>query len=271
MNGIAQRGAGMLQKAKETLNLLKNGSARFIQESKESKLLQQRQQAGEALARDEYRLIYRNRQDFKKVVPFFLVALVVPELIPVLIIKGSNLIPSTCLSAEDKEKKLLKMAEKRSKVCLDAVAHVEKGGIFKPVDLMDKKILEQLAINQRQCFEFDRLPYASLALFSKFYGFSSFWPSFWLRKKLKAHFDYLKRDSELIKDKVPELNKQELISALEERGISTMTMESTEMKRFLTEWTSMQCQTKPTIPEGLLITHVMVKRGISLKYLEHQN
>ncbi|KAJ1562002.1 hypothetical protein HK096_002494, partial [Nowakowskiella sp. JEL0078] len=50
--------------------------------------------------RNESLLIYDTEDDFRKVIPFFMILIVLPESLPFLLMRGSDIIPSTCTSQE---------------------------------------------------------------------------------------------------------------------------------------------------------------------------
>jgi hypothetical protein len=57
--------------------------------------------------------IHRNNSDVKKLIPFAFLAILAPELIVILLLRGSNLIPSTCISNEHARQRSTTLAKKR--------------------------------------------------------------------------------------------------------------------------------------------------------------
>jgi LETM1 and EF-hand domain-containing protein 1 len=87
-------------RVRETIVFYRNGCSKLIEETKKSAHLKKSMQHGVTLTRDDHRLIYRNAADFRKMVPFFLLLAILPESIPFLLLRGSNIIPSTCITAD---------------------------------------------------------------------------------------------------------------------------------------------------------------------------
>ncbi|KAJ3251116.1 hypothetical protein HK103_002872 [Boothiomyces macroporosus] len=72
----------------------------------------------EKLNRSEFQLVYKTKQDLKKTIPFFVLMLVLPESLPFLLLSGSRMIPSVCISTEDLEKRNVKIDLKRKELVM---------------------------------------------------------------------------------------------------------------------------------------------------------
>jgi hypothetical protein len=90
----------LFTRVRETIVFYRNGFSKLIAETKRSAQLTKSIQQGVALTRDDHSLMYRNAQDSRKMVPFFLLLAILPESIPFLLLRGSNIIPSTCITAD---------------------------------------------------------------------------------------------------------------------------------------------------------------------------
>ena len=86
----------MFKAAKETVTLYARGSKLLYKEYQQCMSINQKIKGhGYKPTGEEQRLMYRNARDSSKLVPFFLLAVFLPEL---LLIVGPKLIPSTCIS-----------------------------------------------------------------------------------------------------------------------------------------------------------------------------
>ena len=134
-------------------------------------------------------------------VPFFFITILLPEIIPVLILRGSALIPSTCITPEQLAKKRLKAAETR-------------GTIAKALNFTNGKPFWK---------DIDGLDWKQAKLMCRYYGLPTLRPSFILRKQLRSHKQFLRKDNELLMDGnlLDSLSDNEIDDALEQRGLSS--------------------------------------------------
>lgn len=98
---IKAKALDMVQKTKAQAKVYMDGIKMLFEETKTAKLLKDKiKHHGYKPNRAEFVFLNRNAGDISKMAPFFLIALIAPEIIPFLVIKGSTFIPSTCISAE---------------------------------------------------------------------------------------------------------------------------------------------------------------------------
>ncbi len=86
-------------KAIEMAKQYMNGTKQLFQETKDAIMLKDKiSQGGYTACRNELVFLHRNEQDVKKLPKFALLAIFIPEMIPFLLLRGTTLIPSTCIS-----------------------------------------------------------------------------------------------------------------------------------------------------------------------------
>ena len=68
------------------------------------------------LTRSEYIFMHQTRIDLRRVIPFSFLALLLPEALPIVLVKGWLQFPSTCLTREQELKALEALDKKRKEV-----------------------------------------------------------------------------------------------------------------------------------------------------------
>jgi LETM1 and EF-hand domain-containing protein 1 len=185
-----------------------NGIKLLIQESKDAKLLEMNLSQGnvKSLSRNEFLFLKRNKQDLKNLVPFFFISIIVPELIPVLLLRGSTLIPSTCISPEQLNKKRLKHEEERKRICGELLRAHRKEGESK-VDYTKITISSSSS-------------WIELGQIARYYGFSKWTFPFRIRLALGLHMKDLEIDHlDYLNGSLDSLTVHELQNALDQRGL----------------------------------------------------
>lgn len=94
-----QKAKSLLSKSREQFNIYMTGISLFFEETKVAILLKRKiKNDGYIMTRKEFIFLQRNKSDRSKLVPFMLLALLAPEAIPFLLVAGSDIIPSTCVT-----------------------------------------------------------------------------------------------------------------------------------------------------------------------------
>ena len=197
----------MFKSARQQATGYFNGIKLLIQETKDAKLLEIDLSQGnvKSLTRNQFLFLKRNKQDLKNLVPFFFISIIVPELIPVLLLRGSTLIPSTCISPDQLEKKRIKHEEERKRICGELLSVYRRDSGLEPdYHRMDIK----------------NSSWAELGLVARYYGFSKWTLPFRIRSTLKMHMKDLEVDHfEYLASSLNSLSIAELQNALEHRGL----------------------------------------------------
>lgn len=100
-----------------------NGVKLLFKETKEAQVLKLKMEhENYQLTRSEFLFVHRNNSDLSKLIPFALIAIISPEIIPWLLFRGSTLIPSTCISEEQLKQKTAKLAKTRLEISKKLIA-----------------------------------------------------------------------------------------------------------------------------------------------------
>ncbi|KAI9297511.1 hypothetical protein K502DRAFT_340106 [Neoconidiobolus thromboides FSU 785] len=256
---------GFMDKFKELFYFYKNGIKLIFKNRKEASLLKAKQNQGEVLTRREFQLIYNSGKDMKKLIPFGLLLLILPESIPFVLVFAPQFVPSTCITEEQMLKKRKKIQEKRDNITEFALKSTRNNQ-----QLLTQKNFTQIEnvanalANYHRSFEFNFIQKKALQGYLKFMGISSFGPLSLLQRRVSQHFDYLKQDDQyLIKEGVEGLNEKELILALEERGLRTLELNTTQMKNSLNFWLSAHQLSNPSPPPIFLILMNIFRNNVS--------
>jgi hypothetical protein len=191
----------LVQKTKTQFQAIHSGFHLFIAESKQSILI--RQQPLASRTRNDFLLLQKNMADKKKLVPFMVCAVILPEVIPLLVMRG--MVPSTMLTADQR------------------TSQKEKRTIFR------KEF--QLAEGKGDTTEYIKnLQWTDVRNLNKYFGLSSFGT----RKKLIEFLDFLKRDDEFVME-LKSLTETEIQDALFLRGLPELKLNLEQLKRLLKE------------------------------------
>ena len=207
---LQTRQASIWSKAKEMMSVYYNGSKLLVQELKQRQQYEFMLAKGQTLTRPQYLLIHRNKQDAKRVVPFFFLMVFLPEAIPFLLFRGSGMIPSTCITPSQQLKRLEKMALQRKsfgeslKTCLS-------------LDLSLEKLMQNPHLIPVDHFGLEQASRSTLIECSKCFGFSIRVPNFVMKINLKSHFQFIAQDD--LRIELDQLGLDELKTCLEERGM----------------------------------------------------
>ncbi|KAJ2997995.1 hypothetical protein HDV02_004997 [Globomyces sp. JEL0801] len=233
-----------IAKAKEMAVFYFNGIKLLMQETTDAKLLKMKvKNEGYQLNRKEFVFIHRNGLDFRKMVPFFLISTFIPEMIPVLIMRGTTLIPSTCITEEQLNNKRIKLAETRESIALELFDEMNTKVLpFKPEDFKLDSSVRNIAQNHSEFFDLQKQSYSRLVQYAK-------------------HLNYLKEDDKYLNSKnTQSLTKEELISAIEDRGFPTAGGRNYSNK--LQEFTDTLSIKNPSISDGLIVWTIICRVGL---------
>ncbi|KAJ3085034.1 hypothetical protein HK102_000377 [Quaeritorhiza haematococci] len=125
-----QRALGFFRKSRDMMKQYWKGSKLLLQEGKEGAELKRRvKQENYALTRREFVLVSKHENDLRNLVPFFLVLVFIPELLPFLLVYAPNIVPSTCWSQEQIDARRTKLDELRKKMARDALTAAQGGAV----------------------------------------------------------------------------------------------------------------------------------------------
>ncbi|KAI8872656.1 hypothetical protein GQ42DRAFT_102963, partial [Ramicandelaber brevisporus] len=168
-----------------------------------------------------------------KAFPFILLVELLPEAIPLIVLYFPRFIPSTCVMQSQLEKmwsKQLKQRDHFSYLVMESLA--AKASVV-PKDFTNPQKLQQLSERMKEHAHWSSLNRSMLSSVCKFYGLSGLGLPSTLRKRLDAHFAYLREDDvHLAREEggydaaLDALDATKLRLAAEERGISSSIMES---------------------------------------------
>ncbi|KAI8057013.1 LETM1-like protein-domain-containing protein [Syncephalis plumigaleata] len=203
-----------------------NGLKQVFVNRSEASEIRKRISQGHTMTRADYQLMTRASGDVRKMLPFLLVLIVLPESIPFLLLFAPGLVPSTCI--------LPSQLIPASAYC-DAVQ------------------LQEIAAQYQTDFLIEQLSKDNLTAYCRFLGLSDFGAQYTLQRRLIKYLDYLRRDDELIqREGVDSLSNELLRDAAEERGIRSQQIEPAKLRVELQEWIDLRLG-KPAIPPALLV------------------
>ncbi|KAJ1652373.1 hypothetical protein IWQ61_007281 [Dispira simplex] len=211
----APKEPSFMEKTKKLFRFYWNGIKQIQRNRVTAKQLTQKMNRGEALSRSEFLLIHRASSDVKKVIPFVVVAIILPELLPFLLVFAPGMFPSTCVTEEQLVKKR-KSAKETRQVIHDAVvkASGENSGFVNLPNII------RLADTYQWDLDIHNLDKPALKNFGRFLGIGSVGMKHRLRDKLARHLDFLREDDKMIrKEGVETLSAPELHEACEARGM----------------------------------------------------
>ena len=151
--------------------------------------------------------------------PFSVILIVLPEIIPVIVMWFPSLLPSTFSSAH-KAAMREKLLIRREDLARKLQGGMTKSDKAKPADFVFPDQIRSIFKRYPDGFLLSALSRESLAYTSKFFGVSTLAPSFLLRIRLRRHLLELKRDDGLIlRDGLNRLSVEDLEDAVEARGM----------------------------------------------------
>ncbi|KAJ3268336.1 hypothetical protein HDV01_003101 [Terramyces sp. JEL0728] len=203
----------LINKTKQTIKALVNGSKQLRINQKLMKELSKKEQ----LNRSEFQLVYKTRQDLKKTIPFFLLMLVLPEALPFLLLSGSRMIPSVCISKEDLEKRNTKIDLKRKELKFkDVLENTKPGDTGIESTIAKAKAKQNLDDSQLTNIQLiNSLSASQIKFYTKYYQLPTIRPKFIRKLNLLNLYEYIQKDDELITN---ECDKEILI----ERGMNSV-------------------------------------------------
>ncbi|KAJ1343249.1 hypothetical protein BSLG_002275 [Batrachochytrium salamandrivorans] len=167
------------------------GSKLLLEQTRQVRDLKSRQERHQyKVSRREFVLIKTNTDDAFRVVPFFIILILIPETLPLFLIKGANIIPSTCILPEQLAARRLKLKDVRVQLSLDAIESIKMGSVFDPVTLASHETMKHLAAVQPQHFIIDNMSHEQLVQYSKLMGFLPGEQHGYLKTSSKSTFDF---------------------------------------------------------------------------------
>ncbi|KNE64869.1 hypothetical protein AMAG_19294 [Allomyces macrogynus ATCC 38327] len=116
----------------------------------------------------ETQFAHRVRADLRKFVPLVFILLLLPEAIPLLVLRG--LVPSTCLDAADIEKQRTKLATKRLETAGKVWSAVAKAPVIKPASLTTAKAVASVARRFPTDFDVHHLAWSQMVYSARYFG-----------------------------------------------------------------------------------------------------
>ncbi|KAL2913620.1 hypothetical protein HK105_206922 [Polyrhizophydium stewartii] len=184
--------------------------------------------------------IHTHSQDVRRVIPFFIILVLVPESLPFLLMRGANIVPSTCMLPEQ---------------------------IIPPNGLAVASSVKRLAAVQHQHFATRSMPRELLVQFSRILGLPTLRPTWMLRAQLDRHMRFLRQDDDLlVAQGIHDLTLEELEAANEARGMPSTGATAEVLSEQLSAWLALHTSTDPPIPPGLMLLSTMVRLASSSQH-----
>ncbi|KAI8070776.1 LETM1-like protein-domain-containing protein [Gongronella butleri] len=184
----------------------------------------------------------------------------VPPLIPSLMVFGLipstylfGLTPSTCIKHAQLEKQRDKL-DKQRQIMSSNIVHSELAGKgISPNDFLSVPRFSKFNSHYGHHFTLDKLDRDHLWAYCRFMGLSSWGTRGMLRSRLAYHFDYIKKDDQLLSlEGIDTLTLHELQQANEERGMRSLAKDEDALRSSLKNWLATR-SIKPELPTGLLV------------------
>ncbi|CAG8470186.1 2843_t:CDS:2 [Paraglomus occultum] len=244
---------GYFARAKEMAIFYKNGIKQlFANYRLSAALVRKFRKEFSDLNRREIQLIRTTRRDMKRLLPFGLMLIIIPEAIPFVIYFAPGLIPSTCILPAQLEKRRRKIHETRQAI-YDKMLAISDGGIARR-DFQDISSVVRLSRQIGDKLYFAKFPRQLLVDFCRFMGLSRFGTKKMLKRRLENHLDYLFGDDMLIaKEGIKTLTLDELRQASEERGIKSIDVPDNHLRLALKHWITLHLHQNPEIQDELLL------------------
>ncbi|KAJ3055326.1 hypothetical protein HK097_010826 [Rhizophlyctis rosea] len=268
--GTTSKISSYIEKAKATMKQYYDGAFLLKEEGKVAKNLKFKSDyEGYELTRKEYMLIERNKEDKRRLYPFFALLIILPESIPIVLLKAPGMIPSTMQSTADVEKRWAAARKTRLELGKQIVADPSKYGLHaSPESFLKSSFLFSLSRDQSTAknFSLDSLSSTQLKTINQYLGLWRFGPAGMLRKPLKNHLEVVRGDDKfLVREGIESLSLTDLRAACEARGITTAESSTEQLKADLQEWLDIGVQAKKEgveVPEGLMLLTAAVRVGL---------
>ena len=160
-----------------------------------------------AWKRNDYLQVYKVRADVRKSAVFGVIFLLIPEIIPIILAKGINVLPDPCLT--DEQRNLL-----AKKISQDRLNIGKKWLPLIPNDIKSHSRLEPQHYLPTAFGRSDLKEFASLFRLAK-YGTKSM-----ISKRLSSYLTFIQKDDQYLRSmSLEELSTNDLESALNDRGM----------------------------------------------------
>ncbi|KAI8612843.1 LETM1-like protein [Chytriomyces sp. MP71] len=292
--------SGLMAASKAMFSLYWNGSKQLLRNAKAAGILISERRNAEnagakpsAWTRDEFLLVHQTTADMKKLAPFLLLVLIIPESIPFVLTFSPSLIPSTCVSPEQRAKLRAKLHERRAAAtrlwlsdldlgAASAAAQDSAGGAAKPAQLgwiaqvpraqfLDASSIVHLAKHARAFFEPKSMERGIIKGINAGLGLRQravFAGT--LRGALERHWVTVRGDDRYLAGKMEgqvspvvleELDEDRLRDAAEMRGISTVDKSREEIEGALRTWLEISMNKEGIeVPAGLMFLTTMIRQ-----------
>ncbi|KZV95144.1 hypothetical protein EXIGLDRAFT_735914 [Exidia glandulosa HHB12029] len=197
---------------------------------------------GAPLTRPEWLLVHTSKDDVKRVVPFVLVACILEEALPFIVLYFPGFLPSTCTLPSQKQRMAEQRAERQqlalhnNREALAAMAQQPAGVSLHSLDARGLSAL---------CGLFDLS--------------SRFAPSFLLRSRLNSRLAFVTEDDGYLANELAQsrslahLTPEELRDALLQRGLLTTNLSTSDLQRRLEHWVAKTTDPSADVNTGLRI------------------
>lgn len=227
----------LLENVKFQFQIFKSGIARLRSETEEKLQIQQRIQKQKTLmTRREFLLCHRNDQDISKLAPFMIISILIPEIIPIIVLKFPQMIPSTFFSTEQISTKRKALNDTRREIALAVMNEAIHSHHLDLRDIGESGLLSVAFVKRvlkeadPSIYNLDSLEWARLQQVAVFFGISKWNIPSWIRQDLQKHFEFLRKDeTEYLGQSIDDhgailnsLSMEEVEEACEARGISTV-------------------------------------------------
>ncbi|KAJ2806866.1 hypothetical protein H4R21_000696 [Coemansia helicoidea] len=229
-----------IQKARGYLAFYKQGVKALWRNGRAVAEIRQRLGTGGAVTRAEFQIAHRHPGDRLRLVPFGLLLVVFPEIIPVVAALFPAASPSTCVTYAQVVKMAAKRDAQRRVLHREALRRIEAAGLAAH-DFATAAALQRAAAQGAALFALDTLGHAELRLLSRFLGAGGPVAGLraeWLREGLRRHLARIAADDGLLaREKlVARLGPVELHRACQERGILSAHVPEPQLREALGAW-----------------------------------
>ncbi len=183
------------------------------------------------LSRQEFLLIHQSKEDIGKTIPFIVLAILLPESIPLVILKAPSMIPWPCWTEGQKLSRREKAVEERKQLVLEFMNWPEHREVLVPlqedstspvVQFQEDASVKRMASLYPDAFDLTLIKGKSnLALLNQFLGLPKFGSASRQRTRLQECMSFLRQDDQFIVDEglLESFNEEEVIDCCEKRGM----------------------------------------------------
>ncbi|KAJ6558575.1 hypothetical protein DFH09DRAFT_1163249 [Mycena vulgaris] len=197
---------------------------------------------GAPLERWEHRLLPTQSSDMKRLVPFIVIALILEEVIPLIVLYAPGMLPTTCLLPSQRDRiqekgtdKVLALMTKERPV-LQALTQAADGGVLPVASLQTRDIKTICGLL--------RLPTGGLQRLRL--------------QRLQLHLSFVEKDDAfLMKEDLGGLSSQDLLQALHERGIITRDLDTEAQLKQLKWWLKAVNEKENSVARRLYLVALM--------------